>query len=290
MKREYYLQGEVTEFTDWLAERLCGHPIKFSVPGNSRSYQTLADALNAYCWPLMAVAGRVNPDEHYPYIHPLVPRLPAKSNLAANAVVLGIIQEALRGAYHNGSSQINELAGAVAAVLHWGGVYTTTKNGGNKPWLQNNYPHLLSILEAVVNDHARDDDRSEISDLRFNSGMTKIYSLLIDDFIIYDSRVAASLAWLVLNWWVSDMGRQADKLPEQLRFGCLMGNGKAQGHRNPEKSIFRTISSRPGDHYMWNVRANWILASAHSKAGTDSKFGSLREIEAALFQMGERVV
>ena len=38
------------------------------------------------------------------------------------------------------------------------------------------------------------------SDLRFNAGMTKVYSLMCDNFIIYDSRVAAALGWLVMKY------------------------------------------------------------------------------------------
>ncbi|MOA38849.1 hypothetical protein D3C78_1605740 [compost metagenome] len=54
--------------------------------------------------------------------------------------------------------------------------------------------------------------------------------------------------------------------------------------------MFKTLSAHPHEHYAWNVRANWLLDSAQELAGEESQFGSLREIEAALFQMGERVV
>lgn len=290
LKRESYLQGDVAEFTNWLAQRLCGQPINFAIEGKANGYRTLSDALGAYCWPLKTQVGRPNPDNHYPYVHPVVPPLLAKSNLAANTAVLALIQKALLAAYNSDFSQSKELSGAVAATLHWGGVYTAIKSGGNKPWLEKNHPHLQLILQEVVNDHAQGDDCSQIQDLRFNSGMTKIYSLLIDNFIIYDSRVAASLAWLALNWWTSVKGQLGVHLPLFLRFCCLAGNGKAQGYRNPDKAVFKTLSARPHEHYMWNVRANWILESALIKAGLDSRFGSLREVEAALFQMGARVV
>ncbi|MDT4852605.1 hypothetical protein FQZ97_868420 [compost metagenome] len=290
MKRGCYLQDEVAEFTEWLAERLCGLPINFSLSGHDKQYRTLYEALRAYSWPLKTVAGRPNPDNGYPYVHPVVAPLPPKSTLATNTGVLDVIQRALRSAYKGGPSQSNELTGAVAAILHWGGVYTTTKHGGNKPWLATNHPHLLSILQAVVNDHARNDDCSKVPNLRFNSGMTKVYSLLIDNFIIYDSRVAASLAWLALSWWTSVKGQPKGKLPPHLRFGCLAGNGKTFGYRNPDKAVFKTLSAHPHEHYAWNVRANWLLDSAQELAGEESQFGSLREIEAALFQMGERVV
>ncbi|MHB2080818.1 hypothetical protein [Pseudomonas asiatica] len=36
--------------------------------------------------------------------------------------------------------------------------------------------------------------------LRFNAGMTKVYALICEDFLIYDSRVAAALGWLVVKY------------------------------------------------------------------------------------------
>lgn len=286
MKREDYLQGDVALFTSWLAERLCGQPIHFSVRGQEIAFRTLCEALNGYCWPLKKLSGRPNPDGHRPYIHPNVPTLSARSNLAANTDVLSLIRKALHNAY-SAPGRGNELSGAVAAVFHWGGVYTKRGNG---LWLERNHLQLASILQKVVNDHALGEDLSAVDDLRFNSGMTKVYSLLINDFIIYDSRVAASLAWLVLLWWDSVVGRPREDLPSLLRFGCLPGNGKAQHQRNPDRTVFRTLASNPGQHYLWNIRANWVLVDAMKKAGAESSFSSLREIEAALFQMGARVV
>jgi hypothetical protein len=50
------------------------------------------------------------------------------------------------------------------------------------------------------------------------------------------------------------------------------------------------LSNRPYEHYQWNVRANWLLGSAQAMAGERSRFANLRQIEAALFQMGNRVI
>ncbi len=290
LRRENYLQGDVAQFCEWLSQRLGRHPIHFSITGHRKQFSTLHDALNAYEWPLKKVSGRPTPDGNYPYKHPTVPTLIARSSLATNTTVLDVIQKALRTAYLSDPVPSDALAGAVAATFHWGGVYTTTKNGGNRPWLAKNYCGLLPILQNVVNDHAQGEDYSRVTALRFNAGMTKVYSLLIDDFIIYDSRVAASLAWLVLNWWTVIKGNPHNQLPENLRFLCLPGNGNARKLRNPAPMVFETHATKPYEHYKWNVRANWLLHRAQQLAGESSRFSSLREIEAALFQMGERVV
>ncbi len=290
MRRSDYLQGDVARFYKWLSQRLRGCPIHFSITGYHRQYPALYDALNAYRWPPREVSGRPNPDGSYPYMHPTVPTLVANSTLAANSEVLEIIQKALRTAYAEAPASSSALAGAVAATLHWGGVYTRTRHGGNKPWLAQNYVNLFSVLQNVVKDHALGDDVSGVAALRFNSGMTKIYSLLIDDFIIYDSRVAAALAWLALKWWTVIEGKPQNQIHEHLRFLCLPGNGKSRKLRNPAPSVFTTHATNPYEHYKWNVRANWLLHHAQVLAGKKSRFSSLREVEAALFQMGERVV
>ncbi len=216
-----------------------------------------------------------------------MPRLPANSNLADNTRVLNVIRDALREAHAAGPVGKWKLAGAVASVFHWGGVYTER---GNKGWLTENHRVLHETLREVIRDHARGDDVSGIRNLRFNSGMTKVYSLVIDDFIIYDSRVAAALAWLVRRWWKANPERRTQPLPELLQFACPRGNGAMARYRNPDVQVFRTIAGKPGQHYTWNVRANWLLSSALRTAGSDSRFRSLREVEAALFQMGDRVV
>jgi len=36
--------------------------------------------------------------------------------------------------------------------------------------------------------------------LRVNAGMSKVYSLICESFIIYDSRVVAALGWLVMKY------------------------------------------------------------------------------------------
>lgn len=286
MNQVQYLAGAVADFRDWLAQRLCGQPIGFVVPG-ALAHPNLLSALAAYSWPLRAKTGLPNPHRGLPHVHPVVPWLPAHSPLANNTAVLHIIRGALRAAYAAGPARAYQLSGAVAAVFHWGGVYT---GRGNRGWLTANHTNLLAILQAVVHDNAGGDDKSAVPGLRFDSGMTKVYSLLIDDFIIYDSRVAAALAWLAKRWWTIDCGQPAHTLPQLLRFACLPANGAMAHHRNPDVALFPTLAVNPYEHYTWNVRANWLLADSLLTAANGGIFGSLREVEAALFQMGDRVI
>lgn len=285
MNQTQYLAGQVNDFADWLASRLNGTPIHFSAPGTA-TYVHLHDALIAYQWPTRAIAPLPISAPGFPYRHPVVPPLLRNSNLATNAAVLATLQSELRRAYSGGTANPLELAGVVAAIFHWGGVYTSK---GNKPWLLKNHLALHSVLRGFELDHSRGDDTTTIAGLRFNSGMTKVYSLLINDFIIYDSRVAAALAWLIRRWWADDLRQPVSSLPSSLRFGCLPGNGKMAPFRNPDKAVFTTLRSNPAKHYMWNVRANWVLNAALAKAGGPRYYPNLRSIEAALFQLGVKV-
>lgn len=288
MNQTQYLAGQVSDFADWLASRLNGAPIHFSVPGTA-SYVHLHDALSAYQWPPRAKAPLPPSVPGFPYRHPVVPPMLRKSNLATNTAVLRTLQDELRKAYTGGATKHLELAGAVAAIFHWGGVYTSKDDKGNKPWLLHNHIGLHALLNAFITDHSRGDDTTTIANLRFNSGMTKVYALLLGDFIIYDSRVAASLAWLVRRWWADELRQPVSSLPSSLRFGCLPGNGKMAPFRNPDKAVFTTLRSNPAEHYMWNVRANWVLNAALVKAGGPRYYPNLRSIEAALFQLGVKV-
>ena len=58
---------------------------------------------------------------------------------------------------------------------------------------------MLSEGMALFSDEASD-ARHFIRLNRFNAGITKVYSMVLENFIIYDSRVAAALGWLVAQF------------------------------------------------------------------------------------------
>lgn len=72
---------------------------------------------------------------------------------------------------------------------------------------------MLSEGMALFSDEAS--DAQHFTGLsRFNAGITKVYSLVLEDFIIYDSRVAATLGWLVATFCRAG----AREVPDALRF------------------------------------------------------------------------
>ena len=118
--------------------------------------------------------------------------------------------------------------------------------------------------------------------------MSKIYSLLVDDFIIYDSRVAAALAWLVVVWCRSTKRKS---VPKNLAFHRVPD--KTAQVRNPSGGGFQfpNVYNRPKIHAQWNLRASWVLTKAlefSKKADTTfhQQKNKLRALEAALFMWG----
>jgi len=84
--------------------------------------------------------------------------------------------------------------------------YRCTQRGGvrnrNDAWLQDNQVGLAAYLAhnaELLNDPLCNADNVENVG-RYNAGMTKIYALLLDAHIIYDSQVAAALALMVRRY------------------------------------------------------------------------------------------
>jgi hypothetical protein len=142
--------------------------------------------------------------------------------------------------------------------MMWGGV-----TNGNVAWLRSNVVGLAKEIDTVRKILAgKDDDFTYLKPIRrFNAGMTKVYSLLVPDFIIYDSRVAASLAWLVATWCIST-GKVC--VPDELAFPCMPpkegDNPKIRKSRNPSCNSlqFPYMNGNVRRHAKWNMRASWI--------------------------------
>ncbi len=275
LKNDYLRQPEVEAFTKRLAQVLNGETIKYQHNGNGDQYRTLWDAFNAYHWP-----NRTTPIE-IPG-QPRLLRFPP-GGFGENEALLTAMQAGLRRAYQGNNNQ--ELFGWMRAIMQWGGVYRYARNreNGNRGWLENNANGLVELLNPMIEQIVADnDDFSQIANLRFNAGTTKVYSLLRPNFIIYDSRVAAALAWLALQ-----LPGNGQEVSDYLKFRCLPSQG-GNHVRNPDTEIFPRMNNAGRMHATWNVRASWILsqALAVSKEVNPSSDWSLRKIEAALFIMG----
>lgn len=299
-KDEYLADKEVQLFIAWLREVVQGtRSIDFQYNAKpEKKWSLLSDVLPCYSWPYATNNGPKQAKHDWTFPEDALFKLDANSSLEENNEVLKRLQNGLRRAFDDAKA---DLAPWIASIFSWGGVYTGTKlGGGNKGWLQGlTETRLRAILTKTKAALLLNDDALGpiIPDLRFNSGLTKVYSLLLNDFIIYDSRVAAALAWLVLLWQRSVNPNRP--IQPGLAFQCMNAkeykskvNPKPPKLRNPDWCQFSYLSTDPYAHAKWNLRANWILRAvwphdvASKDGATKTAFYSLRDIEAALFTMG----
>lgn len=275
-KQDYLNDTHVKPFLVWMGQQLQassrrGHG--YARPGAAPlEFANLGAAFECYDWGFS--------------FQRLDGRRCAGRSFAENAAVLDDLQQRLRHAI----AAKDDAAACEAAVevMRWGGVAPH-----NEAWLRANQDTLAGCLARVGAALALDDDAADLGPgLRFNAGMTKVYSLLLDYFVIYDSRVAGALAWFVAAW-AAEQGAQ--RIPDALRFPCMPAKEDAKAARrklrNPwaGKAGFPTLGSRPYTHAKWNLRASWIVR-ALLEADPGTMFGAgaaaSRKLEAALFMWG----
>ena len=203
------------------------------------------------------------------------------SSYFESKIVLDELSDILREALKVGNERL--LKDASISVLSWGGVTPS-----NKIKVEDHENYLNYIVEVINRLNpatvSLDDNFSE---LILNSGFTKIYSLLIEDFIIYDGRVGAAFGYLV-RLFLEDLSE--DTLPNVLHFyyGIEKGSTYANSRRNPSNMQykFKRLSNNSLTHIDNNIRANWV--SKH--IAQNSRFAKLenpvRALESALFMIG----
>jgi len=179
------------------------------------------------------------------------------------------------------------------SILDWGGVLP--KNRVKIENLGNDLPKYLDNVRRRL-DPAGFDTNSDYTDIIMNSGFTKIYSLLIDDFIIYDGRVGAALGLLVRKYCEDN---NLLSIPPKLLFAY--GNARTTSYqpvnrRNPgtKRHRFPVLTNSSPKHIENNLRGNWLLKEVLETC--NSKFNllhpsiQLRALESALFMIGYEVV
>ena len=280
MKSTYATLPHVSEFVEWLAQELDSttlfkHAYIDRRSGKRWECDSLFSAYQGYTWN-----------------HPGNARLKINPGVSAtsNAQALDALRQDLLAAGESDELMLQ----ATLDVMAWGGV-----TAHNAQWLKGNAIGLGSMLQEVRMAFFENNLESAILNsrtLRFNSGMTKVYSLMCPDFVIYDSRVAAALGMLVVKYCKT---QGLSKVPEGLNFPWSAAKEGANTlnpkQRNPSTDRLKFKRLRAGSHHaLWNMRCNWVLSQvvAHPLAG-DSHFqmvaapgDPLRAIEQALFMIG----
>jgi hypothetical protein len=200
------------------------------------------------------------------------------NSLAKTGAMLSGLANRLRSAYLTTPSAF---AKASEDVLRWGGVYQH-----NGPWILANAAGLVASVGTVTLLHHPSawPMPTPLPPARMNSGFTKIYALQLNGFIIFDSRVAAGLALLVLIY-----AHQTGCIPPIAQDLCVMA-GRA-GQRTAAGFKMR---ANEADHLRANLAANWLIEQVFSKQAAlrgqwkahTSGSDEYRALEAALFMLG----
>ena len=182
---------------------------------------------------------------------------------------------------------------AALEVLNWGGVSRSNKERlcGLGDRALGTFSEAASLLDPARADTAR------LGGVQYmNSGWTKVYSLMLDAFPMYDGRVGAAMGYFVRLWWRATRPDRTDeeacRIPDLLRFRWLAGRGGR--NRNPSAGCLELPQLSHTNPQTWaecNVRAAWILGVVRS----EGEFGELpadrrlRALEAALFMIGYEI-
>jgi len=213
------------------------------------------------------------------------------SSFAECEEVLHLLSVKLKNGVAQGDNAIAKEVGR--QILEWGGV-----TNSNIDKIENMGQEWCTYLSRTKERLDRNLDSNEYysSDIIMNSGFTKIYSLIVDNFLIYDGRLGAALGLLVKGFCEE---KKLKTIPDELHFYWGAGresgiNSKGKSRRNPssDKYVFKSLHS-PKAHLENNIRANWLVEEI--LMNTKSKFNGLEEskqmraFESALFMIGYHV-
>jgi hypothetical protein len=183
------------------------------------------------------------------------------------------MRKAIINAYENVEDEKScELFVQLCRVLKWGGVLTNSITG---PLLDKHLNGELSEYMTWVIDEKPFDATSEElnvfdtppNKLLSDSGTTKIYSVVGDECIIYDDRVAAALCYLISKYVPADK-----PLPEELRLVRGIRVSSDQGNRDPStpNHRFRAKGKDKEIHAQSNLKANWLISEVVKKLMRDN--------------------
>ena len=193
-----------------------------------------------------------------------------------------------------------KLAESIEKVLIWGGVNQRPKIASDLRSLYQDGDALLAyvtdaikyLTENMASIDSCSPFRNDFPVLQVDSGTTKVFSLLVENFIIYDSRVGAALGILVAKW-LSNTNFEC--VPNDLLFSWSPGSVSTPRDPNifllEKTNRFPRISNNV-ERIAINIKASWICEEAINRLDDKSGFKALtrsqaiRALEASLFMLG----
>ncbi len=296
---EHYLSSDETirALVDYLKGLLGdGPPVAHCYRHRRPAYQWqclgLLEAVERYRFPVI----------NYKNFHALVGP-PPRDTLTANSTILLHLQNTLRNAWHIRNEAL--IVDTAIDILVWGG---TNRGGHNEERVRaasarpNGFLGYLDLCQRSFGTGTSVNLAPFIGSgyaICSNAGFTKIYALALDNFIIYDSRVAAALGLIVVRC-LALCGHRNAAIPASVAFRAD-NRGQSAQQRDPNSNAFGLMGfplangNEAREHLMWNIRANALLTrvlagSEFEKAvlGNPARFSvqPVRALEAALFMIG----
>ncbi|MES2520572.1 MAG: hypothetical protein V4585_20830 [Bacteroidota bacterium] len=273
-KSDFINDLNVKEFINYLADHWeTGNIFK----AGSLQYFGIKDAFNKYSWEFILY------DEYNLLIR-------KGNSFEENREVLEELKYKIRKAFLEENEM--ELFVAVKNILSWGKLLGSEKKGNLKYLMEINSEGYKSILEflTIVKKHWNrlNNDEIEIESkikFRSNSGFTKVFSLLLDDYSIYDSRVGAAFTYFLCKKFISD-------IPPSLIFDLPNGREKKSKYvLNANPAIFKSTRQKNHKHFPPNVKSSWLINETVKLINENpiSKKIDSRQFEAALFMIGADV-
>ena len=278
IKSEFVNDSNVTEFISFLAN--------YWETGNvfekgKFKYLGIKDAFHKYYWTF-----RINNE-------PIFLNIKKEGNtFEESQEILSYLKDEIQKAFKDSNEE--DLFFAIKAVLAWGGPRTLgSEKRGNWKYLKNinsnGHNCILEFLTTANNQwEALNSNNVKITskiNFRSNSGFTKIFSLFLEDFVIYDSRVGAAFTHFLSKKFGSE-------IPNNLILNLPNGSEKKSKYiLNSNPAIFKSTSQNDEKHFSSNVKASWIIKEVIeliNKKNISEKVDS-RQFEAALFMIGADV-
>ena len=177
----------------------------------------------------------------------------------------------------NNLSNEKDIKEATEIVFKWGGVYKK----GNKDKVEGdfnfkeNYQRAIDIWKEILNEKM---DIKPIKNIPCNAAFTKVYSLILDSFIIYDSRVATALAYLINKCF-------NNKIPYCLKLFIPSSNIKEKDKRKVNE-FFKPTYQDSSKHFYSNIKASLILSESIKEINRYDSSVKLEQLGSALFMIG----
>lgn len=178
-------------------------------------------------------------------------------------------------------------------VFDWGGV-TGNNNYINNYQGNGGYVDILNEVSSGINNlnPIVFNDDFTFPNIKLNAGFTKVYSLLIKDFIIYDSRVAKALCKLISEFLALNNQLGNNNVDPLLALKIPRGRRDIGGNLIVNNRFsFQLFNDNNTYHQVSNIRASWILREV-LRISPNSQFNllpnnqGLRALESALFMIG----